>query len=137
MRKAISIVLCLMFVLCGCRAIVAGLTTATNETAVVAEDMKESANPYVSLAGWLAALTATGAMGVLAKIRKKHNLEEREMNEQERALFKSVALVLANAIEATRATEVKNAVASATKHNPELEHVVKGVLADVTPVPSA
>lgn len=116
----------------GCKSIVAGLTTAANEGAVVAEDMKESANPYVSLAGWLAFAVTTGAATLLAKIRNKANLEEREMTENERALFESLAATLVKAIEVTDANKVKKAVASATKHDDGLTMVLKDLLADAS-----
>jgi len=118
----------------GCRSIVAGLTTATSKTAVAAEEMKESESPYVALAGWLAAAVAAGTGGILAKIRKKANIEEREMTEQEAAMFESLATTLAQAIEVTNAGKVKKAVASATKHDYELADLLEGVLANLPPV---
>lgn len=131
MWKIILAVGLLTLLLCGCETFMAATQTAADQTAAVAEEMKESANPYVSLAGWIAAAVATGAGTILARMRKKHNIADRAMTEAETALFESLAETLVRAIETAKAKEVKVAVKKATKHDPELEAALKAILKEL------
>ena len=131
MRKYMVAVFVLVVVLCGCEMMAAATRSASEKGVNVGTEMQQSPDPYVKLGGYLLAAVATAALGISRKMSKT----ERKVTEGEKAMYESIAVMLANAIEIAGADKVKKAVASTTKHDPAAAAVLESILAKINAVP--